>query len=378
MNEAQLSSYIREILKSKKIKEGTCGYGIDGELGDEPAGPHLTSEGLSPEVAAKAEQIKSTMIGKNRDKLFKMYGKDAEKVAQGRAITQAKKALKNKEKEEVEEVYSEKQRKWACAQDDPKFDEMCKDTAISKKKKTMENTRLQELVKSALKAPVKETRDSEEPMEEYSSPVSKKKLGKGPGTAKKMMSTRKMKTPSGVGFSMDYDVNEDKVKGSNIKKVGDKWRILSGKTGKMWKAEYDSKEDAEAGLRGYFASQNESLAERILNELRGNINEMAGEDLELKSLAKKMIPTLKKSGFEVEYSTDTSMKTLKNAGDKFVALRVQDGMLGAHIPHKSGLDAAKEVQKLIQKSLGNEFEYSLTTSKQGPGLKFFTVLIRNK
>ena len=80
MNEEQLSSYIREILKSKKIKEGTCGYGIDGELGDKPAGPHLTSEGLSPEVAAKAEQIKSTMIGKNRDKLFKMYGKDAEKV----------------------------------------------------------------------------------------------------------------------------------------------------------------------------------------------------------------------------------------------------------------------------------------------------------
>ena len=36
------------------------------------------------------------------------------------------------------EVYSEKQRKWACAQDGPKFDEMCKDTAISKKKKIKE------------------------------------------------------------------------------------------------------------------------------------------------------------------------------------------------------------------------------------------------
>ena len=34
----------------------------------------------------------------------------------------------------VKEVYSEKQRKWACAQDEPKFDEMCKDTAISKTK----------------------------------------------------------------------------------------------------------------------------------------------------------------------------------------------------------------------------------------------------
>ena len=41
---------------------------------------------------------------------------------------------KKKYEVSLEEVYSEKQRKWACAQDEPKFDEMCKDTAISKKK----------------------------------------------------------------------------------------------------------------------------------------------------------------------------------------------------------------------------------------------------
>jgi hypothetical protein len=35
----------------------------------------------------------------------------------------------------IGEVYSEKQRQWACAQEDSKFDEMCADTAISKKKK---------------------------------------------------------------------------------------------------------------------------------------------------------------------------------------------------------------------------------------------------
>ena len=35
---------------------------------------------------------------------------------------------------EIKEVYSEKQRKWACAQKDSKFDEMCADTKISKKK----------------------------------------------------------------------------------------------------------------------------------------------------------------------------------------------------------------------------------------------------
>ena len=36
----------------------------------------------------------------------------------------------------------------------------------------------------------------------------------------------------------------------------------------MWKQKYDSKKDAEAALRGYFASKNESLSERIFKELR--------------------------------------------------------------------------------------------------------------
>ena len=29
------------MIKSKKLSEGTCGYGVDGKLGEEPAGPHL-------------------------------------------------------------------------------------------------------------------------------------------------------------------------------------------------------------------------------------------------------------------------------------------------------------------------------------------------
>ena len=59
----------------------------------------------------------------------------------------------------VKEVYSEKQRKWACSQDGPEFDEMCKDTAISKKKlketKTTNDNppvdKLEKKVKSILK-----------------------------------------------------------------------------------------------------------------------------------------------------------------------------------------------------------------------------------
>ena len=46
--------------------------------------------------------------------------------------------FKLNENQKLKEVFSEKQRKWACSQDGPEFDEMCKDTAISKKKKIKE------------------------------------------------------------------------------------------------------------------------------------------------------------------------------------------------------------------------------------------------
>ena len=61
----------------------------------------------------------------------------------------------------VKEVYSEKQRKWACSQDGPEFDEMCKDTAISKKKlkEEMTSTVSKARAKSELKQMLKGKRD---------------------------------------------------------------------------------------------------------------------------------------------------------------------------------------------------------------------------
>ena len=50
-------------------------------------------------------------------------------------------------------------------------------------------------------------------------------------------------------------LKEDVVKGSNVKKVGDKYRVLSGKTGKMWPQKYDSKKDAEAAIQAYHANK---------------------------------------------------------------------------------------------------------------------------
>jgi len=36
-----------------------------------------------------------------------------------------------------------------------------------------------------------------------------------------------------------------------VKKEGDKWRVISNKTGKLWPAKYKSKEDAEDALKAY-------------------------------------------------------------------------------------------------------------------------------
>ena len=40
-----------------------------------------------------------------------------------------------------------------------------------------------------------------------------------------------------------------------IKKSGDKWRIISNKTGKMWPQKYKTKETAESALDAYHASR---------------------------------------------------------------------------------------------------------------------------
>ena len=51
-------------------------------------------------------------------------------------------------------------------------------------------------------------------------------------------------------------LKEDVVKGSNIRKDSKgKWRVLSGKTGKLWPQTYDSKADAEDALQAYHATK---------------------------------------------------------------------------------------------------------------------------
>lgn len=44
-----------------------------------------------------------------------------------------------------------------------------------------------------------------------------------------------------------------------IRKVGNKWRILKKNRKDYWDAEYDTKADAQAALRAYWANKHESL-----------------------------------------------------------------------------------------------------------------------
>ena len=54
------------MIKLKDILEGTCGYGLDGELGEEPAGPHLLKKKKKDENLRKWFSDKWVNIGKNK------------------------------------------------------------------------------------------------------------------------------------------------------------------------------------------------------------------------------------------------------------------------------------------------------------------------
>jgi hypothetical protein len=104
---------IIEILKSKSITESPsnditpqvqlfldeCDRMIailkDDDLFKQEQSKHNLNEGLSPEVSNKAKIIFKSMINDRRDQLFKRYGAEAEKVAYGKAIAQAKRGLES-------------------------------------------------------------------------------------------------------------------------------------------------------------------------------------------------------------------------------------------------------------------------------------------
>ncbi len=325
---------------------------------------------MSPEEKAKADEIYKAIIGKERNTLVKRYGKDAEKVAKGRAIKQAQKlaekkmeSSKDRLKEMVKAALMQEKAGFTDQFDnDPaltggqkKLPDGLQKAIISKAKGKMEEAINQAIVLTdkdhdllkkngsvavrvgdqtvvvALKDFDVDTEDYEDvsdiSLEEDldlghtdNEPHMLKgdlyRIGKyamelyqmvdqfeGMGEvdfphwwqskiikAKEMISsakhyldfeTREPEIDAMVDVAAAEDIipnvptepladevgetlaqriakklKEDVVKGSNIRKDSKgKWRVLSGKTGKMWPQTYDSKADAEDALQAYHATK---------------------------------------------------------------------------------------------------------------------------
>lgn len=94
--------------KQVKLYYATDGFkDMDEDISEELTSEEQIDEALKPEVSAKAKEIFKTMISDRRDKLMKRYGANAEKVAYGRAIAQAKKQLEKPEEEMKDEKLKE-------------------------------------------------------------------------------------------------------------------------------------------------------------------------------------------------------------------------------------------------------------------------------
>ena len=95
--------------KKEEFEEGTCGYGVDGELGDEPAGPHLikkkkVGEGL---IDVDKQMKDGTFDEKNPQIHIQGYGVMGMKTlgnALSRKLTDLAKRAKKGEIENVDSV----------------------------------------------------------------------------------------------------------------------------------------------------------------------------------------------------------------------------------------------------------------------------------
>ena len=127
---------------------------------------------------------------------------------------------------------------------------------------------------------------------------------------------------------IDSMLDEDKIKGSNIKKVGSSWRVVSGKTGKLWPQTYDSKAKAEDALQAYFANMNEATEEEIERQKEYNAELEKTDSLvsqistksqlreTIKSYIKEKLTKRSKVGDFVDDFTKSDAKQFKGKSEK--------------------------------------------------------------
>ena len=127
---------------------------------------------------------------------------------------------------------------------------------------------------------------------------------------------------------IDSMLDEDKVKGSNVKKVGSSWRVVSGKTGKLWPQTYDSKGDAEDAIKAYFGNMSEATEEEIERQKEYNAELEKTDSLvsqistksqlreTIKSYIKEKLTKRSKVGDFVDEFTKSDAKQFKGKSEK--------------------------------------------------------------
>jgi hypothetical protein len=103
------------------------------------------------------------------------------------------------------------------------------------------------------------------------------------------------------------DINEGRA---IVIKASDK-ELMNEDMNKMKHLMGYKSQDTLGNLKGAERINENNSFNDIWGKTKTLINEMAGEDLELKSLAKKFIPILKKYGMKVDYETDTKSLEMK-------------------------------------------------------------------
>lgn len=324
------------------------------------------SEALTPDEASKVEpkykETYAAMIrGKGPLKLKKYDNPD--KVVLGRVINNLKESTRRtNERLEVaiKEVFSEKQRKYMCVMAQPgakrpkglsKADakEMCADTKISKAKqeeqaleeidnlmnetgqeiakKNMDDyKRLNELVKAALMGPISEKQASTDKYDD--NPALKGKQSELPDGLQKAI----IKKAGGK-------VEEDKMTPEE--------RALDRKIRRAYGLDKGAPDPDMPHFKNIFkddAITIPNLKERILRELRGNINEALNKDL--KDVGMDIAKYLKGKGLEPKFIQGENLKLYQDFPENGSLFSLMDGGARLEIAvHDSKIDTLKEIIK---------------------------------
>ena len=92
--------------KKIMVKEGTCGYGVNGQLGEEPAGPHLIKKKMKEEVEPIGGMAKIAKIVK--DKQHAKVGGQTVDMQSANLLMKLYNAVKDKDKEKMNKMSEKK------------------------------------------------------------------------------------------------------------------------------------------------------------------------------------------------------------------------------------------------------------------------------